>query len=1124
LVAGGLGWVAPGADAAVPVQAEYWKGNASNVWGGANWTSDAAGTVPAAPPVAASDVIFSAANATNQSTVLGADFTIHSLTVGDTNAVTINSGAGGSFSLTISGPSGTGIDVRSGAGLVKIGTSVILQADRVNVSNAAGLEINGLQEGFNSGWSKTGTGKLTLRGASVMKGDTGVLGGTLFLQDGGTLSTAQGTVSNAGLTVDGAGSKWTGSGSMVVGFSGGNGVLNIKSGAEVSDTFGGIGLAAIGTVTVDGAGSKWANSATLIVGAMSGPVGTGDGTLNILNGGVVTNTSTFVGSGAATTGKVTVDGAGSSWTMSGFLSVGNGGTGTLKVLNGGKVSNTEGAVGEFNTGTATVNGAGSKWTNSGELYVGRGGAGTLNIENGGEVTDTNGYLGKSTGIGPSGTGEVTVDGAGSKWTNSGAVTIGVQATGQLTIQNGGVVSVGTVLTLGGGSAGTLNLNSGGVLQVGGADGLTTTAVGAAFNFAGGRIQVKGANLTSSLDATLSGTTSTIDTNGFTAAFSGVFSGTGSLTKAGLGTLTLSGVNTYAGATSVDGGVLLVDGSIASPSTTVKAAGTLGGIGTIGGTLINSGVVSPGNGAGTLTVVGPYTQKGSGSLKIEIGGRLAGEHDLLAVGGAASLDGTLQLVRLNHFQLKLGDKIVFLTAKGGVHGTFVQENHTFATGTPISGMVVYEPNQVALSGLQESFAEVAQLIVEQFPKLAAKEPFMRDLTPNQFAVAQALDELVKDGKLPNLVAYLNGRTLPELPGDFEKIAPEELTAIFQTAVALADVQGANLQRRTDDLRSGAGGFSAAGLSINGRSASYSGPISFRTGVAGPTGNEVRDGKDSKSAEVAEAGNRWGAFLSGTGEWVSVGATENARGYDLTTGGFTLGVDYKVTPNFVVGVSAGYAGTAGGLADGGRVWVNGGKLGLYGTYFAGGFYSDVAVSGGYNSYDTKRAALQGTARGSTDGGDLNVLFGTGFDWKIGALKIGPTATFTYTYVGIDGFTEHGSLAPLRIGEQSGESIRTAFGAKASYDWKIGRVLVKPEIRAAWQHEYGDDDYALDCTFANGAGNAFTVHGPQIGRDSLLVGAGFAVQLCETCSTYFYYDGELARKEYDRHSVSGGLRVEF
>src|SRR5262249_13599539 len=155
-------------------------------------------------------------------------------------------------------------------------------------------------------------------------------------------------------------------------------------------------------------------------------------------------------------------------------------------------------------------------------------------------------------------------------------------------------------------------------------------------------------------------------------------------------------------------------------------------------------------------------------------------------------------------------------------------------------------------------------------------------------------------------------------------------------------------------------------------------------------------------------------------------------DLTSGGFTLGLDYKITPNFAIGLAAGYTGSSADLTDRGRVWVNGGKIGLYSTYFSGGWYAGTAVFAGYNSYDTRRSALQGEARGDTEGGELNVLFGTGYDFKFGGLTVGPTASFNYTYLGTRDFTEHGSLAPLDIHGGKGESLRTAFGLKASYDW--------------------------------------------------------------------------------------------
>jgi outer membrane autotransporter protein len=145
------------------------------------------------------------------------------------------------------------------------------------------------------------------------------------------------------------------------------------------------------------------------------------------------------------------------------------------------------------------------------------------------------------------------------------------------------------------------------------------------------------------------------------------------------------------------------------------------------------------------------------------------------------------------------------------------------------------------------------------------------------------------------------------------------------------------------------------------------------------------------------------------------------------------------------------------------------------------------------------------------------------SLGGGYAGPTGP-EYGYIDLNGFAETGSLAPLKFPDQNTESERTAFGGKVSYQCKIGNVTVIPDVNAAWQHEFGTTAYSVVANFANGAGKSFSVSGPDIGRDSLLVGAGASVIWNDRVSTYIYYDGEFARTNYYSNNVTGGVRITF
>jgi autotransporter-associated beta strand protein len=122
---------------------------------------------------------------------------------------------------------------------------------------------------------------------------------------------------------------------------------------------------------------------------------------------------------------------------------------------------------------------------------------------------------------------------------------------------------------------------------------------------------------------------------FAPAISSSGTGTGTV-RVEAGTTILTATDTYAGPTMIDGGTLLVDGSIARSVATVNAGGALGGNGTIGNTVINGGLLAPGNSIGLLlTVQGNLSFTAASSYMIEIA---PVNVDRVNVTGAATLGG------------------------------------------------------------------------------------------------------------------------------------------------------------------------------------------------------------------------------------------------------------------------------------------------------------------------------------------------------------------------------------------------------------------------------------------------------------------------------------------------------
>ncbi|HQR06864.1 MAG TPA: hypothetical protein PLN21_08585 [Gemmatales bacterium] len=149
-----------------------------------------------------------------------------------------------------------------------------------------------------------------------------------------------------------------------------------------------------------------------------------------------------------------------------------------------------------------------------------------------------------------------------------------------------------------------------------------------------------------------------------------------LAKTGGGTLEmpLGVTNTFSGNTNILGGTLLINGNKSGTGRIyISAGGTLGGSGTIGGSIFNSGTLSAGASPGNLTVEGNVLFLSGSIFKVELAGTTPGtQYDQLTIGSSSTYNidpsATLLGIRLSGYTANPGDSFVIVDNPNGPNGT------------------------------------------------------------------------------------------------------------------------------------------------------------------------------------------------------------------------------------------------------------------------------------------------------------------------------------------------------------------------------------------------------------------------------------------------------------------------
>ena len=279
-----------------------------------------------------------------------------------------------------------------------------------------------------------------------------------------------------------------------------------------------------------------------------------------------------------------------------------------------------------------------------------------------------------------------------------------------------------------------------------------------------------------------------------------------------------------------------------------------------------------------------------------------------------------------------------------------------------------------------------------------------------------------------------------------------------------------------------------------------------------------------------GGRWSLFASGRMNTGEKDASSNDDGYDFDTKGMTLGADYRLNEQVILGGALGYAKMNSDFGNnGGDLDIEASTLVVYGSFFTkNNFYVDGSALYTLHNFDFTRKinSFNTQTDGDTDGDQYAFSLSAGKDFNVGALSMSPYGRFDYIKNNIDSYRENGGNGlALNVDSQDVKSKTTALGARVSHAASLSWGVLMPTAHAEWVHEYNDSNRDIIARFAqdpNGISFATPVDTPD--NDYFNWGAGLSATLPAGYSLFVNYEAVTAQKYFSNQTVHLGARMEF
>lgn len=524
---------------------------------------------------------------------------------------------------------------------------------------------------------------------------------------------------------------------------------------------------------------------------------------------------------------------------------------------------------------------------------------------------------------------------------------------------------------------------------------------------------------------------------------------GSLIKSGSGTLVLSGDSTYRGATTVNGGLLAVNGSLTS-AVTVNDSGTLGGSGRIAALSVHpGGRVAPGNSVGTLQVAGDVNLGAGSTYAVEL---TPTDSDRIVAGGRAILGGGNVTLALENSptllsgaqaQSLIGRQYTILQAVGGIQGQFGQvlPDYLFLGGT-----LAYATDGVQLDVVRNdaTFASVAA-------------------TRNQRNVAAAAEQLgagnpVYESVLQSDSIAVAQQGLQQLSGE---IYPAIGAMLINDSQSLRDAVGERLRHVPVNAESN---LWLKALGAWGKADSRSETAGSTTSLGGLLGG-VEGALDEQTRVGLVAGYSDSSLNMGSG-------THSSASID----------------SYHLGAYAGHE-----LGD----W----------RVSAGGAYS---WHRGDVKRDLHYGAVSGKQNAKLDAHTAQLFTEAAYRIHLQPLALEPFANLAYVHLDSEAFHEKGAAAALERGSDRRDAVLSTLGMRALKTVALNdHQQLQLSGSLGWQHSLTAIESEEHLAFVAG-GPSFAVRSSPLLRDAALVGVQASLALSPVTRVNLDYNGQLGGRE--------------